>query len=298
MNDGVACVLALHFVKLTAEEAVMPMPTQKITFIGAGNMAGAIFKGLLAKGYPADAITATATDADHLQALKQNLQIHVSTDNLAAVADAEVVVLAVKPQVMQSVCREIAPLVSRTRPLIISVAAGLQAETLNAWLGGEHAIIRCMPNTPSLVGAGASGLFALPSVKAEQRGFADQLLSGVGLAEWVDQELLLDVVTAISGSGPAYFFMIFEAMEKAAVEMGMPADAARRLILQTGLGAVRMAQETGEEPAQLKRNVMSPKGTTERAIHTFEAEGMEAMFLKAMQACADRADELAKELAN
>lgn len=276
----------------------MPMPTKKITFIGAGNMAGAIFKGLLASGYPADAITATAPDADHLQALKQSLQIHVSTDNLAAVADAEVVVLAVKPQVMQSVCREIATLVSDTRPLIISVAAGLQAETLNAWLGGEHAIIRCMPNTPSLVGAGASGLYALPSVHAEQRNFANQLLSGVGLAEWVDQESLLDVVTAISGSGPAYFFMIFEAMEKAAVEMGMPADAARRLILQTGLGAVRMAQETGEEPAQLKRNVMSPKGTTERAIHTFEAEGVEAMFLKAMQACADRADELARELAN
>ncbi|KGK42832.1 pyrroline-5-carboxylate reductase [Nitrincola sp. A-D6] len=274
------------------------MPAKKITFIGAGNMAGAIFKGLLAKGYPADAITATAREADHLQKLKHSLQIHVTSDNQEAVTDAEVIVLAVKPQVMQSVCREIATQVSRSRPLIISVAAGLQAETLNNWLGGGHAVIRCMPNTPSLVGAGASGLYALPNVQAEQRDFADQLLSGVGLVEWVEQESLLDVVTAISGSGPAYFFMIFEMMEKAAVELGMPADAARRLILQTGLGAVRMAQETGEEPAQLKRNVMSPKGTTERAIHTFEEAGMEAIFLKAMQACADRADELAKELAS
>jgi pyrroline-5-carboxylate reductase len=276
----------------------MQVPAKKITFIGAGNMAGAIFKGLLAEGYPADAITATAREPEHLQALQQSLNIHVSTDNLAAITDAEVIVLAVKPQVMQSVCREIAPLVSRTRPLIISVAAGLQAETLNGWLGGGHAIIRCMPNTPSLVGAGASGLYALAGVTSAQRDFADQLLSSVGLAEWVEQESLLDVVTAISGSGPAYFFMVFEMMEKAAVELGMPADAARRLILQTGLGAVRMAQETAEDPAQLKRNVMSPKGTTERAIHTFEEAGMEAIFLKAMQACADRADELAKELAN
>ncbi|KDE39712.1 Pyrroline-5-carboxylate reductase [Nitrincola lacisaponensis] len=274
----------------------MEMPVKKITFIGAGNMASAIFKGMLAQGYPPEAITATAREADHLDNLRQTLQIHVSGDNAVAVADADVIVLAVKPQVMQAVCREIADQVCQTRPLIISVAAGLQAETLNAWLGGGHAVIRCMPNTPSLVGAGASGLYALPGVLPAQREFADQLLSRVGLTEWVEQEALLDVVTAISGSGPAYFFMIFEMMEKAAVELGMPAAEARRLILQTGLGAVRMAQETGEEPAQLKRNVMSPNGTTERAIHTFEQEGMEVMFLKAMQACADRAAEMAREL--
>lgn len=274
----------------------MTLAAKKITFIGAGNMASAIFKGMLANGYPADHITATAPDEKALLALRHELCIHTTTDNVAAIADAEVVVLAVKPQIMKAVCAELREQAMKTRPLFISVAAGLHASTLNDWLGGEQAIVRCMPNTPSLVKTGASGLFALPSVSPEQQSFTDQLLSGIGIVEWVVEESLLDVVTAISGSGPAYFFMVFEMMEKAAIELGMPAEAARRLILQTGLGAVRMAQETGDEFEQLKRNVMSPKGTTERAIHTFEEEGIEALFLKAMKACADRAVEMSQEM--
>lgn len=274
----------------------MTLAAKKITFIGAGNMASAIFKGMLANGYPADHITATAPDEKTLLTLRHELGIHTTTDNVAAIADAEVVVLAVKPQIMKAVCAELREQAVKTRPLFISVAAGLHASTLNDWLGGEQAIVRCMPNTPSLVKTGASGLFALPSVSPEQQSFTDQLLSGIGIVEWVAEESLLDVVTAISGSGPAYFFMVFEMMEKAAIELGMPAEAARRLILQTGLGAVRMAQETGEEFEQLKRNVMSPKGTTERAIHTFEEEGIEALFLKAMKACADRAVEMSQEM--
>ncbi|MCD8513727.1 MAG: pyrroline-5-carboxylate reductase [Nitrincola sp.] len=274
----------------------MTLAAKKITFIGAGNMASAIFKGMLANGYPADHITATAPDEKALLALRHELGIHTTTDNVAAIADAEVVVLAVKPQIMKAVCAELREQAVKTRPLFISVAAGLHASTLNDWLGGEQAIVRCMPNTPSLVKTGASGLFALPSVSPEQQSFTDQLLSGIGIVEWVVEESLLDVVTAISGSGPAYFFMVFEMMEKAAIELGMPAEAARRLILQTGLGAVRMAQETGDEFEQLKRNVMSPKGTTERAIHTFEEEGIEALFLKAMKACADRAVEMSQEM--
>ncbi len=274
----------------------MTLAAKKITFIGAGNMASAIFKGMLANGYPADHITATAPDEKALLALRHELGIHTTTDNVAAIADAEVVVLAVKPQIMKAVCAELREQAMKTRPLFISVAAGLHASTLNDWLGGEQAIVRCMPNTPSLVKTGASGLFALPSVSPEQQSFTDQLLSGIGIVEWVVEESLLDVVTAISGSGPAYFFMVFEMMEKAAIELGMPAEAARRLILQTGLGAVRMAQETGDEFEQLKRNVMSPKGTTERAIHTFEEEGIEALFLKAMKACADRAVEMSQEM--
>lgn len=274
----------------------MTLAAKKITFIGAGNMASAIFKGMLANGYPADHITATAPDDKALLTLRHELGIHTTTDNVAAIADAEVVVLAVKPQIMKSVCAELREQAVKTHPLFISVAAGLHASTLNDWLGGEQAIVRCMPNTPSLVKTGASGLFALPSVSQEQQSFTDQLLSGIGIVEWVAEESLLDVVTAISGSGPAYFFMVFEMMEKAAIELGMPAEAARRLILQTGLGAVRMAQETGDEFEQLKRNVMSPKGTTERAIHTFEEEGIEALFLKAMKACADRAVEMSQEM--
>lgn len=274
----------------------MTMPIKRITFIGAGNMASAIFRGMIANGYPADHITATAPDSRTLDLLGNELGIHTTTDNIAAITQADVVVLAVKPQIMKLVCTELAEQAIKTRPLFISVAAGLHAEHLNQWLGGDQAIVRCMPNTPSLVKAGVSGLFALPSVVDEQRQFTDQLLSGIGIVEWVEQETLLDVVTAISGSGPAYFFMVFEAMEKAAVELGMSAEVARRLILQTGFGAVRMAQETAEDPAQLKRNVMSPKGTTERAIHTFEHQGIDAIFLKAMTACAVRADEMSREL--
>ncbi|TVQ65986.1 MAG: pyrroline-5-carboxylate reductase [Oceanospirillales bacterium] len=274
----------------------MAIAAKQITFIGAGNMASAIFKGMLANGYPADHITATAPDDKALQVFRDELGIRTTTDNVAAIAEADVVVLAVKPQIMKQVCAELAEQAVKTRPLFISVAAGLHAETLNGWLGGDHAIVRCMPNTPSLVKTGASGLFALPSVSQDQRDFTDQLLSGIGIVQWVAEESMLDVVTAISGSGPAYFFMVFEMMEKAAVQLGMPADAARRLILQTGLGAVRMADQTGEEFAQLKRNVMSPKGTTERAIHTFEDGGIEALFLKAMKACADRADEMSREM--
>ncbi|MFN3882296.1 MAG: pyrroline-5-carboxylate reductase [Nitrincola lacisaponensis] len=268
---------------------------KKVVFIGAGNMAAAIFRGMLKGGYPADLITATSPDQDALDTLQAELGICVTSNNRAAISDADVVILAVKPQIMEQVCLDIAADVCKRRPLIISVAAGLTINTLDCWLGGDNAVVRCMPNTPALVNAGATGLFA-ESVTAEQRNFAGALLGGVGLIEWVESEVLLDVVTAISGSGPAYFFMIFEVMEKVAIELGMPADVARRLVLQTGLGAVRMAQETGEEPAQLKRNVMSPNGTTERAIHTFEQEGMEAMFLKAMQACTDRAAEMAREL--
>lgn len=276
----------------------MSFEAKRITFIGAGNMASAIFKGMLANGYPPECITATSPDATALQRLTESLGIHTTTDNVAAIAQAEVVVLAVKPQIMKSVCEALAPQAVKTRPLFVSVAAGLHAQTLNTWLGGDQAIVRCMPNTPSLVKTGASGLFALPSVAPVQREFTDQLLSGIGIVEWVEQESLLDVVTAISGSGPAYFFMVFEMMEKAAIELGMPAEAARRLILQTGLGSVRMAQQTGDTFEQLKRNVMSPKGTTERAIQTFESEGIEALFLKAMQACADRADEMSREMAD
>ncbi len=274
----------------------MTLNAKKISFIGAGNMASAIFKGMLANGYPADLITATGPDQTALSALSDELGIQTTTHNIDAVAKSDVVVLAVKPQIMKQVCNELAEQALHSRPLIISVAAGLHASTLDQWLGGGHAIVRCMPNTPSLVKAGASGLYAIPGVTQEQRDFTDQLLSGIGLVEWVAEEAMLDIVTAISGSGPAYFFMVFEMMQKAAIELGMPEDAARRLILQTGLGAVKMAQETGEEFAQLKRNVMSPKGTTERAIHTFEGEGIEALFLKAMKACADRADEMSREM--
>lgn len=268
----------------------------RVTFIGAGNMAGAIIGGMIDNGHPATAITATSPSDEYLAPLRERLGIHTSTDNVAAVRDADIVVLAVKPQVMRAVCEGLRDALQRQRPLIISVAAGLPAATLQAWLGGGLPLVRCMPNTPSLVGAGAAGLFATPEVSTEQREQATELLEAVGLVEWVEEEGLLDAVTAVSGSAPAYFFLMFEAMEEAGVKLGLPAETARRLAIQTALGAARMAQGSEHTPDRLKRNVMSPGGTTERAVEHLEQAGLRGIMADAMHACAARAREMAEEL--
>ncbi|MGC3874788.1 pyrroline-5-carboxylate reductase [Halomonas sp. GXIMD04776] len=270
--------------------------TSKVTFIGAGNMASAIFGGMIDGGYPADMITATSPEDSALTQLRDRYGINTSGDNNAAVSEADVVVLAVKPNIMRDVCSDLRDSIQARQPLIVSVAAGLTAATLDGWLGGGLPIIRCMPNTPSLVGAGASGLYANAQVSEDQRQLTTTLLEAVGLVEWVDDETLLEAVTAISGSGPAYFFLVFEALIDAGKRLGLPAESARRLALQTGFGAAKMAQQSEYDPAQLKRNVMSPGGTTERAIHSLEDSGLRQLFDDATQACATRARELSEEL--
>tara|TARA_R110002012_G_scaffold30111_3_gene91805 strand:- start:4201 stop:5025 length:825 start_codon:yes stop_codon:yes gene_type:complete len=267
-----------------------------ITFIGAGNMATAIIGGLLDSGVDPATITATSPNESELAPVKARLGIHTSTDNNAAVADADVVVLAVKPQIMRSVCEQLSASVQHQQPLVISIAAGLDADTIDQWLGGNNAMVRCMPNTPSLVGYGASGLYANAKVSSEQREAATQLMEAVGIVEWVEEEGLLDAVTAVSGSAPAYFFLMFEAMEEAAVKLGLPAATARRLAIQTALGAATMAQQSEKDPATLKQNVMSPGGTTERAIQHMEDAQLRTTIADAMQACADRAQAMAQEL--
>ncbi|CAM3605056.1 pyrroline-5-carboxylate reductase [Halomonas sp. FME1] len=268
----------------------------KITFIGAGNMASAIIGGLIDSGAAPSTITATAPHEKELATLAKRLGIHTTTDNNAAVADADVVVLAVKPQIMRSVCENLRDSVQRQQPLVISIAAGLDAGTIDRWLGDHNAMVRCMPNTPSLVGYGASGLYANAKVSDAQRDVATQLMEAVGIVEWVEEEVLLDAVTAVSGSAPAYFFLMFEAMEEAAVKLGLPAATARRLAIQTALGAATMAQQSDKDPATLKKNVMSPGGTTERAIAHMEMAQLRTTIADAMQACADRAQAMAKEL--
>lgn len=269
----------------------------RVTFIGAGNMASAIIGGMIDSGHPATGITATSPSDAFLAPIHERYGIRTNTDNAAAVRDADVVVLAVKPQVMREVCEGLRDTLQRQRPLIVSVAAGIDAATLQAWMGGGTALVRCMPNTPSLVGAGAAGLYATPEVTAEQRTQASELLGAVGLVEWVEEESLLDAVTAVSGSGPAYFFLMLEAMEEAGVKLGLPAETARRLAIQTALGAARMAQESDLTPARLKRNVMSPGGTTERAVEHLEQAGLRTMMVDAMDACAARAREMGDEFA-
>ncbi|MDR5861180.1 pyrroline-5-carboxylate reductase [Halomonas eurihalina] len=268
----------------------------QVTFIGAGNMAGAIIGGMIDSGYSPDAITATSPDDSVLAPLRERLGIHTATDNASAVAQADVVVLAVKPQIMQDVCSGMRDAVQARKPLIISVAAGLPADTLEHWLGGELPVVRCMPNTPSLVGAGAAGLYANTRVTHDQQRIAGELLEAVGLVEWVDDEALLEAVTAVSGSAPAYFFLMFEAMEQAGADLGLPAETARRLAMQTAYGAARMAMDSDKTPGELKRNVMSPGGTTERAIEHMENAGLRDIMQGAMRACAERASEMADEL--
>ena len=269
----------------------------RVTFIGAGNMASAIIGGMIDSGHPATGITATSPSDAFLAPIHERYGIRTNTDNAAAVRDADVVVLAVKPQVMRDVCEGLRDTLQRQRPLIVSVAAGIDAATLQAWMGGGTALVRCMPNTPSLVGAGAAGLYATPEVTDEQRNQASELLGAVGLVEWVEEESLLDAVTAVSGSGPAYFFLMFEAMEEAGVKLGLPAETARRLAIQTALGAARMAQESELTPARLKRDVMSPGGTTERAVEHLEQAGLRGTMIDAMEACAKRAHDMGDEFA-
>ncbi|WP_249975220.1 pyrroline-5-carboxylate reductase [Vreelandella olivaria] len=268
----------------------------KITFIGAGNMASAIIGGLINSGVAPSDITATAPNASELEALHQRLGVHTQIDNSEAVKGADVVVLAVKPQIMRPVCEALRNSVQQQQPLIISIAAGLDTATIDEWLGGNTSLVRCMPNTPSLVGIGASGLYANRAVSDAQRSLATQLMEAVGIVEWVEEESLLDAVTAVSGSAPAYFFLMFEAMEAAAVEQGLPAATARRLAIQTALGAATMAQQSDKDPATLKQNVMSPGGTTERAIAHMEDAQLRTTIADAMQACAKRAQAMAKEL--
>ena len=269
-----------------------------ISFIGAGNMASAIIGGMLDNGYQAGNIWVSAPDDSHLQALRDRFGVSVTTDNRHCAQQADMVVLAVKPQVMAEVCRDIAPVVQNTRPLLVSIAAGLGSDTLDSWLGGGLPLVRVMPNTPSLVGKGAAGLFANAAVTAEQKTMVQSVFESIGSALWVDDEEQLHGVTALSGSGPAYFFLMLEALEAAATEAGIAPKTARELAIQTMAGAAEMAARSEHDPAQLKRNVMSPGGTTERAINTFEDGGMRDLVQKAYNAAFERSQEMSKELAD
>ena len=273
------------------------MSTPRIAFIGGGNMAASLIGGLRAQGLPASAICASDPGTDRRTELHDTHGIDTFADNAQAVAGADVVVLAVKPQVMQTVCRDLAPHLQASQ-LIVSIAAGITCASLQQWLGADtpRAIVRCMPNTPALLRQGVSGLFANAAVSDEQKRQAEQLLSAVGLALWLDREELIDAVTAVSGSGPAYFFLLIEAMTAAGEQLGLPRETAAELTLQTALGAARMACESDVEAAELRRRVTSPNGTTEAAIKAFQAGGLEALVQQAMDAAARRSAELAEQL--
>ncbi|WP_415893174.1 pyrroline-5-carboxylate reductase [Neptuniibacter sp. PT8_73] len=266
-----------------------------LAFIGAGNMARAIIGGLINNGYPAEKIWASEPEADRLVDLKAQ-GLKTTTDNNEAVQAADVVVLAVKPQILKTVTESIASSVQSSQPLIVSVAAGIMTTSIDKWLGGNSAIVRCMPNTPALVKTGASGLYANAKVSAEQRQQSETILDATGITLWVDEELQLDAVTAVSGSGPAYYFLVMESMIAAGEKLGLSKETATQLTLQTALGAAKMAKESEFDPAELRRRVTSPNGTTEQAIKRFIDGQLPELFDDAMKACNDRSVELAEEL--
>lgn len=275
----------------------MELKDKKICFVGAGNMANAIIGGLVQKGLSAENIIASAPSEEHLTQVKENWGVRTASDNNASVKQADIIVLSVKPQILKEVCESLSSSLSH-RPLIISIAAGIELSSLNDWLGEAQAIVRCMPNTPAQVLKGASGLMANPYVSDEQKALSTELFSGIGVVEWLSDESQMHSVTALSGSGPAYIFMMIEAMESAAIKQGIKAETARKLAAQTVLGAAQMVLSSDVSPAQLKKNVMSPGGTTERAIQTFEESDLMGIVDKAMQAAADRSEELSELLSN
>lgn len=273
------------------------MNASRIAFIGGGNMAAALIGGML-KDAPAGAepsIVVAEPDADRRRALGEQLGAETTEDNHAAIEGAQLVVLAVKPQVMQAVAEDLAPHLAAGQ-LVVSIAAGIPVAALAGWLNGHAAIVRAMPNTPSMVGCGATGLFAAEAVSREQYSDAESLMRAVGVVQWLDDESQIDEVTALSGSGPAYVFYLMESMQAAAEGMGMAPDVARLLTLETVFGAAKLALAADDSPAELRRRVSSPGGTTERAIAALDEAGVRDAFARAIRASRDRSRELAADV--
>lgn len=263
-----------------------------IAFVGGGNMARSLIGGLLAGGSHPDHLWVAEPNAGQRELLRSRFGVHTSVDNRDIAAKADVIVLAVKPQVLRSVAEELAETVRARKPLVISIAAGVREPDLRRWLNGEVAIVRTMPNTPAMVGSGATALFANPWVDDSQHQLAESILRAVGLTVWVENEELLDVVTALSGSGPAYFFLLMETLEQAGIQLGLDAELARLLTLQTAFGAAKMALESTEAAATLRARVTSPGGTTERAIGVFQAGHLDTLVAQALEAAHQRSREL------
>ncbi len=269
------------------------MQNSRISFIGGGNMTRSLIGGLLNNGINAQQLKVADVNAQPLVAAHFPIEIH--TDNREVLQQTDVVVLAVKPQVLPEVAKAISPYIPKPAPLFISIAAGICSTDLNRWLGGVP-LVRVMPNTPSLVQSGAAALFAGDMVSKAQKELAETILRAVGLTVWLEEEKLMDAVTALSGSGPAYFFLLMEAMQNAGVKLGLSAEQARLLTLQTAFGAAKMALESREDAATLRARVTSKGGTTEQAINVLEAHHFQDLLEQAITEAQQRSAALAQEL--
>lgn len=265
---------------------------RRLAFIGGGNMATSLIGGLLNAGWEPGQITVAEPDESRRRTLAERFSVAVTGDNATAVSGSDTVVLAVKPQVLADACAEIAPVLPDEPPLVISVAAGVRLDSLRGWFGRPAPLVRAMPNTPALVGAGISALFAGEDVDGPGRAEAERILRAAGEVAWVAKEAQMDVVTAVSGSGPAYFFLILEALEEAAVAEGLDRETARTLARETASGAAALARDAGEAPAVLRARVTSPGGTTARGLAALESGGLRPTLAEAVAEAANRSREL------
>ncbi|MGH8745394.1 MAG: pyrroline-5-carboxylate reductase [Burkholderiales bacterium] len=266
----------------------------KIAFLGGGNMASALIGGLLAQGLEAGAISVIEVSAAAREKLAAQHPVRVSTAPDAATLEADTLLLAVKPQDMRAALASFGGEIGAK--LVISIAAGLRLADLSRWLGGHRRLVRCMPNTPALIGAGITGLYALPEVSAAEKQRAARILGAVGEVVWVEEEVLLDPVTAVSGSGPAYVFWFIEQLAAAGVGLGLTQDVAARLALQTVLGAAKLAAQSGERPGILRERVTSKGGTTEAALRVFAEERLAERMMRALEAASQRSAQLGEEM--
>ena len=266
-----------------------------IGFIGAGNMAYALIKGLLNNGFDASQINISDPNEELLLNRESELKVTTYSDNALLLSNSDIIFFAVKPQVLSSVCLELKGVV-KSKHLFVSIVAGIRSSDINRWLGGNFALIRTMPNTPALFQTGVTGLFANELVNNEQKSLVSSILSSVGECFWVNEEKLIDAITAISGSGPAYFFLLMESMKQAGMALGLDEETANSLSIQTAYGASLMANKTGKDSRTLRTEVTSPNGTTQSAIESFQDQNFEGIVANATRAAYDRARELSNEL--
>ena len=266
-----------------------------IGFIGAGNMAYALIKGLLNNGFDASQINISDPNEELLRNRESELKVTTYSDNALLLSNSDLIFFAVKPQVLSNVCLELKGIV-KSKHLFVSIVAGIKSSDINRWLGGNFSLIRTMPNTPALFQSGVTGLFANEVVDNEQKSLVESILSSVGECFWVNEEKLIDAITAISGSGPAYFFLLMESMKQAGMALGLDEETANSLSIQTAYGASLMANKTGKDSRTLRSEVTSPNGTTQSAIESFQDQNFEGIVANATRAAYDRARELSNEL--
>lgn len=271
------------------------MSTANITIIGAGNMGACLLGGLLTNNYPPEHLWISNPTLEKLHALQKKWAspFYVTTQNIEAIRTADIIILAVKPLVMPSVLEESATIIQERQPLVISTAAGVQNQIIQHYLGSKTAIIRAMPNTPAMVGLGATALYPNKQVSPAQKERAESIFQSVGTTLWIENEKWMDAITAVSGCGPAYYFLVNEAIQEAGEKLGLPTEIARLLTLQTAYGATHMALFSDQTCKELRQQVTSKGGTTEQAIRVLEESNIRDIFATALSAARQRADELA-----